>query len=695
MKMNAIEIGLLKLSGLFVPQKNSTVKTTSLVTSINADFMKLGFIMSESLFEALSFCSSAELKKFYQNVLPHLAKFKGADVKYTPMYPNFPTQVMEADDLELFLNAIVHYWSEGTILPQYEKEIRTKSIEIVNYKEIGLITGDDFNSIFTKIVGSADSISKVDKAILEFFIENQDKNEINLVYPATIPFKENLCVVAGALLAKGKGLSTDLIKTPTDILRIATYLSGGDVSLAENTKFKNLPRSLRKKLTLALETVINEEDINRHRGKWVRLFHNLHVGEYSTKVFNVAKKFRNNEKVKTYASRVEDAFKLRSTTLLLELLSQRPGEFARRLDRVLRTVPTEDVNDAVEAFMNVADKLPTRLLLQIAGHFKNRNSDKKRVALPKGNMQRALLVEPHDKKLSGGTINTIRGAIENVLIDRFKSLDSLGNVWIDPQLTECPLPTQQRSASGNGFQTVARGTRLPIALDKTTLRFFIYWVGRDIDLSGSFLDEGFNNIGHISYTRLRDGELNACHSGDITNAPNGASEFIDIDIDSAIKAGARYAAMNVYVFSGPNFNEHDKCYAGWMTRAKPRSNELYDPKTVEHKVDLDIESRRSTPVVFDLVERKAIWTDLTFELSGSHYGYRLENVESSKASIAQVVESMLSLDNKSTLFELFALHAVARGTSVADKEDADTIFSLTEGITPYNIMEINSDFIVD
>ena len=26
------------------------------------------------------------------------------------MYPNFPKQVMEASDLELYLNAITHYW---------------------------------------------------------------------------------------------------------------------------------------------------------------------------------------------------------------------------------------------------------------------------------------------------------------------------------------------------------------------------------------------------------------------------------------------------------------------------------------------------------------------------------------------------------------------------------------------------------
>jgi hypothetical protein len=39
------------------------------------------------------------------------------------------------------------------------------------------------------------------------------------------------------------------------------------------------------------------------------------------------------------------------------------------------------------------------------------------------------------------------------------------------------------------------------------------------------------------------------------------------------------------------------------------------------------------------------------------------------------------------------MHAWARGEIVATKEEADTVFSLTEGITPYDVPLINSDFI--
>ena len=178
--------------------------------------------------------------------------------------------------------------------------------------------------------------------------------------------------------------------------------------------------------------------------------------------------------------------------------------------------------------------------------------------------------------------------------------------------------------------------------------------------------------------------------GDITSAPHGASEFIDITIDQATKHSVRYVAMNVMVYAGPTFSEHEKVYAGWMTRSEPNSNEIYDPKTVEQRIDLDSDSYNSIPVVFDLVERKAIWVDLTTSRQ-SYWGGN--NVESNQASIRDVLESMVDLNNKVSLYELFMMHVKARGQIVYSKDLADTVFSLDGDITPYDISKINSEYL--
>ncbi|MFT7620081.1 MAG: hypothetical protein ACI97A_003738 [Planctomycetota bacterium] len=160
-------------------------------------------------------------------------------------------------------------------------------------------------------------------------------------------------------------------------------------------------------------------------------------------------------------------------------------------------------------------------------------------------------------------------SIESSLRDRFAQLKTLDQVWIDPALKDCPLPSQQRSPSKASI-AVARGTKILIG-NKSTLRFFIYWVGRDIDLSATFHDDRFQMIDNVSYTTLQNKKLKAYHSGDITDAEDGACEFIDVDMNAAIKSKIRHVAMNVLVYSGPSFKEHDVCHVGWMTRANPKS----------------------------------------------------------------------------------------------------------------------------
>jgi hypothetical protein len=204
-------------------------------------------------------------------------------------------------------------------------------------------------------------------------------------------------------------------------------------------------------------------------------------------------------------------------------------------------------------------------------------------------------------------------------------------------------------------------------------------------------------VERIAYTKLRSAHYEACHSGDETRAPapNGASEFIDITIDKAAEHGIRYVVMNVLVYAGPTFEEHETCFAGWMTRKHPSSNEIFDAKTVEQKVDLKSKAKNAIPVVFDLVTRKAIWTDLATARNVRWGGHRVgNNVEANRASIEQTLQAIVSSASKLSLHKLFTLHAQARGEIVENKENAETIFSLYEGTTPYDINVISSEYLV-
>lgn len=675
------KISIRKLRGVMVEKGNEDNPGYAL--TINTDMMHLGFMMSEDLFAAVQTLNEEKAEAFYKSVMACLEHIKGADAVYAPMYPNFPKQVMDASEYELYSNAIFHYWSFGMWKPDYDKLPRSNAFVHTKYVTIDLVDEKTFKGVFTTLLASQDSISEEDKAIVHWFMDTFD----DLDYPEEVTFKENLCLVASILLDKGHDIAP-LMKTATDVLRVITYLNDGDISLAENTKFKSMPRAQRKMFVEILERVAHEEDINHHHNKWVALFHNLHVGDYSEKLYALAKKVRNNEHIDTYNSRVEEAILHGKPKEIVNLLSQRPSEFARRLDHVIRSNYEDET--FVDGFLKTADKIPTRILLQLLGHFYTRIEDReKKVIFPKGMTQKARVVRGNFQKLDLLTVARLIDGIKNQLIDRFKSLESLGKVWIDPDLVHCPVPSGQRSASPGLFQ-VARGTRLPIG-DDSTLRFFIYWVGQDIDLSATLHDKDFKYMSHISYTNLKSAAYQACHSGDIVSAPKGASEFIDITIDGAVKHGARYVVMNVLVYAGPTFAQHETCYAGWMTRSKPQSKEVYEPKTVQQKIDVRSNARNCVPVVFDLKNRQAVWADLTTS-TRSFYGGN--NVESNRASIADTLEAIVSSDNKVTLFELFMLHARARGEVVESKEEADTVFSMTDGITPYHINDITSEYMI-
>lgn len=680
-----IKISLTKLNGLVVDSGNDNNQNYAAVLTLNAEMMQLGFVMTKALFEALEKSPLALIETLHEKMLGYLKAMTGSDVTHRPMYPNFPEQVINTSSIELYFNALCHYWTYGQWLPEYKSLSRSSAFEAIKYREIDVVTETSFRNIFTTLVASADSLSDEDKGIISWFMRHYD----NLQYPDDIPFAENKCVIIAELMQQEKPIF-HLVKTATDVLRVATYLSEGDVSLATNTKFKSLPRKYRKLLVRALEKVINEEDIGRHRNKWVRLFHGLHVGELSNHVNAIAKKARNNETLASFYSKLEALIKANDFKSVVDLLRQRPGEFGRRLDQTLRM--TENCEDQIlvaNAFLDIADKIPTRNLLQLLGHIGRRASDvDKRVIFPKGNVQKAVLVNAPLEALDKSIVLLLKKGIESRLIERFSKKTSLGNVWIDPELMHCPVPSQQRSAA-EGLFNVARGTRLPIG-DKSTLRFFIYWVGLDIDLSASFHDEQFQLIEYVSYTNLKSQKYKAYHSGDITRATNGASEFIDIDINSACQCGARYVVMNVLVFNGPTFEQHETCYAGWMTRSKPNSNEVYDPKTVEQKIDVRTASRNVIPVVFDLLEHKAIWVDVAMK---GHRFYGGNNIESNYASIEEKLEAVITMSHKLSLYDLFSLHTKARGARVKHCDEADTVFSLDEGVTPFHINDINADYI--
>lgn len=658
----------------------------------------LGFTFSEPLMGVLKTLSVEQLTALYDQLVADLKSLVGANVSFKPMYPGFPRQVMLASEAELYINAILHYLTLG--LPEYEALKRFPLFDQVDLKIIDLGSEDDFHQSIRCLVQAKVSISDSDKEDIEWLLATCD--DLETVLPDEIPLKENVGFVVGTLLKYEKAnpkLIAKYIKTATDVLRLAVALSDGDVSLAANTRFRKFKRSERRLLLGLLEQCGSiVEDMLRYKHRWIRLGEILHPAEYPNRFYNCKEAFdilRNNKPFETFGGKVEAALRHKDASLAADLLKNRAGEFARRLDHLLRM--EESSSQVAAKFAEVADQVSTPVLLQVMTHFRHRNEKQAlRTFFPKGNVAKAVAIANTLPDLETEACEAVVQTCRSVLINRFSELPALGDVYIDERLRQYVTPFSQRSAS-KALRTVVRGSRLELP-EGETIRFFLWWkegtvngqhTGRvDIDLSAVMYDKNWRYVEHISYTNLRSAKYKAAHSGDITSAPHGACEFIDIDIPSIVRYGGRYIVAALHSFTGQTYCNLPECFAGWMMRKHAASGEVFEPSTVVDRLDLAADTQIAIPVILDLAERTVIWCDLALQ---RHPNYN-NNVEGNQKGMVLMGQAMTSL-TKPNLYDLFMLHAAARGHLVERADAAQTVFSVNEGVTPFDIGKIMSEFI--
>jgi hypothetical protein len=669
------------------------------VATFNKNLESLGFTLSQEAFDRVKTLSHESIWLLLDSILPTLKQMVGAHRQYDPMYPNFPKQVMEMHEVELYVNALVHYWfttKELVALPLYEKTKRPTLDEPGSLRLIELGTVQDFESIFTTLVAANSSISESDKEIVSWFL-NSYRDEIERLVPESIPQKENLALLIGGAMQLGEPTYlTPLLKTATDVLRVMVVMSGGDVSLAADTKFKSFSKKERRFFLLALNQCDNAtEDMLRRPEVWKRVGERLHPGQYLTRyplAYDAFEVIRNDKPFDTFESKLERHLSKGEIRDACGLMKNRPGVFARRLDHVLRIATTHSSEDIVNEFLSVTSNVATPVLLSVYNHFRGRHERQDtRTFFPKGNVAKIQVVDskeihPFDLKLTLSVVNGVMG----VLSERFKMLSPMGNVYIADEMANYPIPFANRSAS-KALRTIPRGSKMALP-DGNTLRFFIWWKnsaseGRtDIDLSAILYNKDWSTGQIISFSNLRDVQMGCYHSGDITSAPKGASEFIDLDIAKMTKNGIRYVCMAINSYSGEPYCDLPECFGGWMMRQAPQSGEVYEPKTVQDKMDLTADTQFAVPLIFDIQERVSVWADVAMKSRPAATAF------SSNDNLAKLSKAMMNL-KKPNLFDLFFLHADARGTIVNSKEEADVIFSPYEGITPFDVDMILTEYL--
>lgn len=669
-------------------------KNKQIVATMNKNIEVFGYTMSEALFDKLVHMKVKNREVVYDALVNGLKELTGADKVYNPMYPNFPESVMEKDDFELYFNAIVHYWSFGTLLPYEEKEERAPLFNTAKVKVLDAGSFDDLNDIFNNLCASKTSLSKSDVDDMIFIL-----NSAKVTLPDEIPFKENAACVCRLLVDTGVDTDGSLcrkyVKTATDVLRLVTAMSDGDVSLAENTKFRNLKRSERRIIMNLLAGCGNAaEDMNRYAGRWIRVGEKLHPGEFAkneryTKVVQAFGVIRNDGKIQSFAGKVDAAVASGDVNAVVSLLKKRPGEFARRIDFLLRTFDKDaDRKTVIMGFASVAKDVSSTVLLQVREHFINKlnGNDDMRVFFPKGNLARSYYVKNNKTEtVSEDAMKMVIAVCESALVNIYGNREFLGKVYIDEALKNYTVPFSLRSA-GKTMTAVSRGSRIAIDDSAKIIRPFIWWTNTkdniiDVDLSIAVFADDWNCLEHVSYSNLKSSRFGICHSGDITNGGpvdgEGVAEFIDLDIEKALSAGARYAVFNVYNFSNENFSKMEHAAFGFMTRNDMKIGEIFEPSTVKQRMDLASATTTCIPVIFDLKERVFVWCDMALTADHVRAGYGGINVESNLPSVVVTCKAIVDV-KKPNLYDLLMFNVKARGIITANLDEADIRFGLDD-----------------
>lgn len=663
------------------------------VATFMSEMSILGYSLSQDI---VYYISSLEDPTERCLMLLRLAKgYVGGLAYHRVMYPNFPQQVMDASEAEQYFNAAVHYASGGLLVPSYDTAEREKLTEKNPQTSLSLISTADLQGYFLKLLYAKSSLPGYLAWGQGCFIDMGIKAGWADALTEEIPFKETLAVVAAKAIKEGKSIRK-LMRQTTDVLRVMAYILGSDVQLKRKVKFTSFPRKTRRMLMEALESVISVEDVKRHPETWKRAFHNLHVGEYKYRypgVYKIAEQFRNQNNVPTSATVVAEAIKLGDYACATQLLAKTPSIFARSLDKLLRDGDSAEV---LKCFRRLVGSIDSKVLLQVLGHLKARpiNEKERRVVVTAGRQGRGLIVEPLPA-LASSVVEEATLIVRSQLLAAFKGRALLAGkkVHIRPEVSGIMLPLLLASVSGN-MKTVGRGSTVPLDLipedsSKNILRLFLNWYGCDQDLSAVVVDANFEKTLLVSFSNLK--EDYAWHSGDITDAsgPDGASEFIDVDMNGVLSAGFRYVVMDCRVYEGLNFS-WSLSFAGYMLREKAQSGEIYEPTTVRAKFDLTGETYSTTACAFDVKERTMCWVD-----SDMHIEALPNSVTNNMAASLDILKAYTGYTAKRvTMGELVELHAGAVGADLVEELEADFVVGLGTGdLDVYDFATILRDWV--
>jgi hypothetical protein len=735
--MKALIKVALRQQAIYIPATEAVIETEDTVKSsfeLVNNITALGYTVSEAVLKALHKTSAAYKYILYEA----LCDIKEVNQNWTPLVKAWDTPTGESrmDHLVTWVVNIFQ-WKVGPKLP-CGHIIPEGSFPLERYNGCPFCgTPFEFGKLELKDQGSK-------KTVLELWNEeNAKKFLVDLLQSKTaldatqqesakylleqfglpevqITMKETTILVIDSLVKNNQEeKAQQFFQTPADILRYLWYKHTGFIQMVEpktilkknkennsgwnvniDGAIKNVARSkeaLKLKYSRAqskmvaiwmnnLELPVEKicEIMHPKRSIWVRMIRALRLAEMSKKegfekLRGILDEFY-NETYFVWQGAVDNSRKKFNETEVTELLKQRPGMFARSLFSNMLWFGYENI---VNAFGEIVDKVPARLLFTLNAYAKNYfEKNGERIVKPLGGYSKIvknnqLLVhysEPDLVKMQ----ESIEGLCIKAMINRFKAqlAESGGStksktIFIEEALYKIPVSIGDRSENVQDLPAALMGTSFPLL--GNTVRLFMQWGAGmkaqhlDMDLSAYIvLNDG--SARHCSFSNLV--EIGCKHSGDIRSIPDkvGTAEYIDINIEELESLDAEYVVFTCNAYSMGSLTPNMS--VGWMDSKHSMSisetGVAYDPSCVQHQVR--VTQTLSKGLIFGVLKLRSeeiIWLEMSFA------GQLVHGVN--KAS----VELMLNkLSSKLNVGALLKLKAEAQGLEILDTATADENYTM-------------------
>lgn len=663
------------------------------VYSANLKLSQDGFTMSKELIDACLKASHKDFMILWGVLSKAASKYRTLIERTKPIWPNFPTDAMEASLVELYVVNLLHFLSAGEWAPGFDvtKVAPGLIMPTASLKVIPAANEDSAAELVAEMYMRNTPLSAEEAADIAAMMKNADVADkvYALLQGKTLKCKESIALYVKDSFPFGKTNNDTVVKqvnSARDVLRIAAAMSGGDVSLATVSRYKSFNRNERRFLLELIEHtscvwIPIAEAMSKNREEWKRLGEKLHPGEYRIKYPNTFVAFsmvRSNAYIETFESKLQLLMKQPVKVMeLCQHMVKRPGVYARNLDFALRNC--KDLFSAytvVSFFESVAASVDIRILMQMVNHFRNRNLG---IQLATGKKSGASthVKEKTVAQIPQEIIDAVVKSLSNVISSQLKARDGK-KIYIDPNVLngqKIVFPVNARQMSF-GEKVYSSGSAMPIPADMDTVRAFLYWKGKDnggrgyeddidLDLSMMFLDENFKAVDTVAYFNPACRIVDGIHSGDRRySGKDGAVEYIDFSLNTAQQNGVAYAVIAVNSFSGSLFSELTTAFCGWMSR-DGETGKQFESQTVQNRFDLASDSREQASVLIDIANRKCFIVDMAL-----HQNARYGNIANAQSEIESMAKFIVQ-DNSLTLNEVLEM----TGRVVTSPEEAEIIIT--------------------